>query len=80
MRKVRASAKVGHPVWFMERNPEKQTRILRLTTPRLKKTPGAPFAQDDSFLLWCSCSALSACLFLFFFYWAFGVGEDFVGY
>jgi hypothetical protein len=27
---------------------EIQLRILRLTTPRLKKTPGAPFAQDDS--------------------------------
>jgi hypothetical protein len=23
--------------------------ILRLTIPRLKSTPGAPFAQDDSF-------------------------------
>ena len=31
---------------------KKQPQILRLTTPRLKKTPGAPFAQDDSgFLL-----------------------------
>ena len=27
---------------------EKQQQILRLTTPRLKRTPGAPFAQDDS--------------------------------
>jgi hypothetical protein len=27
---------------------EEQTQILRLTTPRLKSTPGAPFAQDDS--------------------------------
>ena len=26
---------------------EKQPQILRLTTPRLKSTPGAPFAQDD---------------------------------
>jgi len=28
---------------------QKQPQILRLTTPRLKSTPGAPFAQDDSF-------------------------------
>jgi hypothetical protein len=27
---------------------EEQQQILRLTTPRLKSTPGAPFAQDDS--------------------------------
>src|SRR3569833_3768680 len=27
---------------------EKQLQILRLTTPELKKTFGAPFAQDDS--------------------------------
>ena len=27
---------------------KKQLQIHRLTTPRLKKTPGAPFAQDDS--------------------------------
>jgi hypothetical protein len=27
---------------------EEQPQILRLTTPRLKSTPGAPFAQDDS--------------------------------
>jgi len=26
---------------------KKQPQILRLTTPRLKKTAGAPFAQDD---------------------------------
>jgi cystathionine beta-lyase/cystathionine gamma-synthase len=26
---------------------EEQPQILRLTTPRLKSTPGAPFAQDD---------------------------------
>ena len=26
----------------------KQQQILRLTTPELKKTFGAPFAQDDS--------------------------------
>jgi hypothetical protein len=26
---------------------EEQQQILRLTTPRLKSTPGAPFAQDD---------------------------------
>jgi hypothetical protein len=26
---------------------EKQKQVLRLTTPRLKSTPGAPFAQDD---------------------------------
>jgi hypothetical protein len=29
---------------FIEELPQ----ILRLTTPRLKSTPGAPFAQDDS--------------------------------
>jgi len=29
---------------------EKQPQILRLTTPRLKSTPGAPFAQDDELL------------------------------
>jgi hypothetical protein len=29
---------------------EEQPQILRLTTPRLKSTPGAPFAQDDSAL------------------------------
>jgi len=28
---------------------QEQPQILRLTTPRLKKTPGAPFAQDDSY-------------------------------
>jgi len=28
---------------------EEQPQILRLTTPRLKSTPGAPFAQDDSY-------------------------------
>ena len=27
---------------------EKQLQILRLTTPELMKTLGAPFAQDDS--------------------------------
>src|ERR1035437_459840 len=27
---------------------EEQQQILRLTTPMLKSTPGAPFAQDDS--------------------------------
>src|ERR1035437_5770736 len=27
---------------------EEQQQILRLTTPRLKNTPGAPFAQDDN--------------------------------
>jgi hypothetical protein len=27
---------------------EEQPQILRLTTPRLKSTPGAPFAQDDN--------------------------------
>ena len=27
---------------------EEQLQILRLTTPRLKSTPRAPFAQDDS--------------------------------
>jgi len=27
---------------------EEQPQILRLTPPRLKSTPGAPFAQDDS--------------------------------
>jgi len=27
---------------------EAQKRILRLTTPKLKKALGAPFAQDDS--------------------------------
>jgi hypothetical protein len=29
-----------------------QPQIFRLTTPRLKSTPGAPFAQDDTQLLW----------------------------
>jgi len=28
--------------------PEKQPQILRLTTPRLKRTPEALFAQDDN--------------------------------
>ena len=28
---------------------EEQPQILRLTTPMLKSTHGAPFAQDDSF-------------------------------
>jgi hypothetical protein len=32
---------------------EEQPQILRLTTPRLKSTPGAPFAQDDKQLLCC---------------------------
>ena len=27
-----------------------QPQVLRLTTPRLKSTPGAPFAQDDRFV------------------------------
>jgi hypothetical protein len=27
---------------------EEQPQILRLTIPWLKRTPGAPFAQDDS--------------------------------
>ena len=27
---------------------QEQPQILRLTTPRLKKAPGAPFAQDDN--------------------------------
>jgi hypothetical protein len=27
-----------------------QLQILRLTTPKLKRTLGAPFAQDDSFV------------------------------
>ena len=49
MREVRALAKVGHLVWFVEQKRQKQLQILRLTTPRLKKTPGAPFAQDDRF-------------------------------
>jgi hypothetical protein len=31
-------------VWRLE----KQKQILRLTTPKLKKTLGAPFAQDDT--------------------------------
>jgi hypothetical protein len=31
--------------------PEEQQQVLRLTTPRLKRTPGAPFAQDDSGVL-----------------------------
>ena len=30
---------------------EKQPQILRLTTPRLKSTPGAPFAQDDKHIV-----------------------------
>jgi hypothetical protein len=30
---------------------EEQPQILRLTTPSLKSTPGAPFAQDDSFFV-----------------------------
>ena len=34
---------LSHP---SRKNYKKQ--ILRLTTPRLKSTPGAPFAQDDS--------------------------------
>jgi hypothetical protein len=34
---------------------EEQPQILRLTTPRLKSTPGAPFAQDDK-LFWCCAS------------------------
>jgi hypothetical protein len=29
--------------------PEEQPQILRLTTPMLKSTHGAPFAQDDSY-------------------------------
>ena len=28
-------------------NVNKQPQVLRLTTPRLKSAPGAPFAQDD---------------------------------
>jgi len=28
-------------------NANKQPQVLRLTTPGLKSTPGAPFAQDD---------------------------------
>jgi hypothetical protein len=31
---------------------EKQKQVLRLTTPKLKKTLGAPFAQDDTALFW----------------------------
>jgi len=31
-----------------KRSSEEQLQILRLTTPELKKTLGAPFAQDDS--------------------------------
>jgi hypothetical protein len=31
------------------KNEEEKPQILRLTTLRLKSTPGAPFAQDDSF-------------------------------
>jgi hypothetical protein len=31
----------------MIQSDEKQKQILRLTTPKLKSTPGAPFAQDD---------------------------------
>jgi hypothetical protein len=38
----------GHPNDVAKRNLKRQKQILRLTTPRLKKTPGAPFAQDDS--------------------------------
>jgi len=30
-----------------KRQRQKQPQILRLTTPRLEVTPGAPFAQDD---------------------------------
>ena len=30
-----------------EKHLQKQKQILRLTTPRLKSAPGAPFAQDD---------------------------------
>ena len=35
-----------------QKQKQKQKQILRLTTPRLKSTPGAPFAQDDK-LFWC---------------------------
>jgi hypothetical protein len=28
-------------------NANKHPQVLRLTTPRLTSTPGAPFAQDD---------------------------------
>jgi hypothetical protein len=31
----------------MQRQQQEQPQILRLTTPRLKKAPGAPFAQND---------------------------------
>jgi hypothetical protein len=31
----------------VELKQEKQQQILRLTTPKLKKALGAPFAQDD---------------------------------
>jgi hypothetical protein len=34
--------------WIRRDAEEEQPQILRLTTPRLKSTPGAPFAQDDS--------------------------------
>jgi poly(A) polymerase len=56
-------ARMGHPAFIAEADvwaearpgyggneehqAEKQKQILRLTTPRLKSTPGAPFAQDD---------------------------------
>jgi len=34
-----------------EKQKQKQKQILRLTTPRLKSTPGAPFAQDDKHIV-----------------------------
>jgi hypothetical protein len=37
-----------HTTAVIQKFIEEQQQILRLTTPRLKSTPGAPFAQDDS--------------------------------
>jgi hypothetical protein len=31
-----------------KRQRQQRQQVLRLTTPRLRTTPGAPFAQDDS--------------------------------
>jgi RNA polymerase sigma-70 factor (ECF subfamily) len=37
-----------HPGAVSHKEIQEQPQILRLPTPRLKKKPGAPFAQDDS--------------------------------
>ena len=48
--KNRDVARVGHPNGLPGSEKE-QPQILRLTTPRLKSTPGAPFAKDDKLQL-----------------------------